>query len=75
MGATISAHKFAFLSVPKNRGVKIEEGQVVRHMCHTPECVNPRHLELGTFQQNNVEDKKRNGTYEVSLSNLKQYRR
>lgn len=33
----------------------IPPGLVIRHMCHTPMCVNPEHLETGT-QQQNVDD-------------------
>lgn len=32
-------------------------GFVVRHMCHTPGCCNPHHLQLGT-QHDNVNDRK-----------------
>ena len=30
----------------------IPQGQVIRHMCNDPQCVNPHHLKLGTQQQN-----------------------
>jgi hypothetical protein len=30
----------------------IPRGQVIRHMCNDPQCVNPHHLKLGTQQQN-----------------------
>lgn len=33
----------------------IPYGQVIRHQCNTPLCVNPQHLLLGT-QQQNVDD-------------------
>ena len=31
---------------------KIPSGQVVRHTCDTPTCVNPDHLIIGTVKQN-----------------------
>lgn len=31
---------------------KIPDGMVVRHLCHNKLCVNPDHLELGTYQDN-----------------------
>lgn len=33
----------------------IADGQVVRHSCDTPACINPNHLSLGT-QADNVHD-------------------
>jgi hypothetical protein len=30
----------------------IPQGQVIRHMCNKPQCVNPHHLRSGTQQQN-----------------------
>ena len=30
----------------------IPKGQVIRHMCNQPQCVNPHHLKVGTQQQN-----------------------
>lgn len=38
----------------------IPEGQVVRHRCARPTCINPLHLELGT-QAENVQDRARDG--------------
>ena len=36
-------------------GRAVSEGQVVRHSCDNPPCVNPRHLRVGT-QRDNVND-------------------
>ncbi|CAK6604226.1 HNH endonuclease [Klebsiella phage vB_Kpn_K42PH8] len=38
----------------------ISEGQLVRHKCDNPGCVNPEHLEVGT-QVDNMQDCKRRG--------------
>jgi hypothetical protein len=36
---------------------EIPPGQQVRHMCHNPGCVNPRHLRTGTALEN-AQDKR-----------------
>jgi len=38
-----------------HNGKSIPKGQVIRHLCNNPRCVNPFHLCLGT-QQDNVND-------------------
>jgi hypothetical protein len=43
-----NAHRYAY---QLHRG-EIPEGMVVRHMCGNKLCVNPRHLEYGTHQDN-----------------------
>jgi hypothetical protein len=35
---------------------------IVRHKCDNRACINPEHLELGTYKDN-VQDQKRNNTY------------
>ena len=34
-------------------------GQVVRHKCDNPRCINPEHLELGTYKDNSEDMVKR----------------
>jgi len=48
---------------------KIPKGQVIRHLCHNPQCVNPAHLEPGT-QMQNVRDMLRAGRqgYQTKLT-------
>lgn len=45
----LRAHKLSYLIY---NGV-IADGLVVRHTCDNPHCCNPKHLILGTVQQNN----------------------
>ena len=54
---SIHAHRFAYMHW---KG-EITNGMWVLHKCGK-KCVNPAHLELGTPQQNNLDDKIRDGT-------------
>lgn len=49
-GSTL-AHRIAF----ELANAPIPAGQVVRHRCDTPICVNPAHLELGTMKDNTAD--------------------
>lgn len=47
----VLAHRFAYCIA---NGVLLSDiqGQVVRHKCDNPSCINPTHLEIGTMQDN-----------------------
>lgn len=47
---------------------EIYMGNVIRHLCHTPSCVNPEHLEQGT-QKQNIHDSLLAGRLKQKLSN------
>lgn len=53
-GKVVKAHRTALAD---HLGLSLADivGQVVRHSCDTPACINPEHLSLGT-QQDNVDD-------------------
>ena len=43
-----AAHRLAL----EVSGTEIKAGQIVRHTCHSPQCINPRHLQTGTHKEN-----------------------
>lgn len=45
------AHRVAYCNANRVTLDSIE-GQIVRHKCDNPPCVNPEHLELGTHKDN-----------------------
>ena len=61
-GNMIPAHRIAW---ELTHG-KIPEGLVVRHRCRG-KCVNPNHMELGTYRDN-IDDKYRDGTNAKKLT-------
>lgn len=58
-GGSQLAHRVAYVEA---RGLPIEDikGQIVRHTCDNPSCVNPEHLEAGT-QVDNMQDMRERG--------------
>lgn len=47
----LRAHKMSYLIF----NGAIQDGLVVRHTCDNPQCCNPKHLILGTVQENNID--------------------
>lgn len=60
-GKVEGSHRVAYCEA---NGIDIENirGLAVRHRCDNPSCVNPDHLELGTWQDNIRDRDKRNRT-------------
>ena len=56
LGNTVKAHRASWLIY----NGKIEENKCVLHKCDNPFCVNPKHLFIGT-QQDNISDMKAKG--------------
>src|SRR6185369_1811892 len=57
-GKPMLAHRLSYLIFVG----QIAKGQVVRHLCHKPYCVNPAHLATGTAAEN-MADKMRAGRW------------
>ena len=47
------AHRYAWEQV----NGPIPKGLLVRHLCHNPECINVKHLTLGTMKDNRQDDR------------------
>jgi len=49
MGRNVMAHKFSYEFIG---GYEIKKGYVIDHLCRTPSCVNPNHLQCITAKEN-----------------------
>lgn len=49
--STRGAHRVAYCFA-KGIDMTLIEGSVVRHTCDNPRCINPKHLVIGTVQDN-----------------------
>ncbi len=59
---SIGAHRFSY----EYFNEEIPDGMFVCHHCDQPKCVNPKHLFLGT-PQDNVDDKMRKGRFKCAI--------
>ena len=57
-GKPMLAHRVSWLLA----GNTIPDELIVRHKCRSKNCVNPEHLEIGTFADNNGADRRRDET-------------
>lgn len=58
MKKSISIHNLMWILYDK----EIPEGQIIRHKCPNKNCYEMTHLEAGTYRQNGLDDKIRDGT-------------
>lgn len=64
------AHRVAFELATGRPAPSKASGFVIMHACDTPLCVNPKHLRIGTSQENSV-DMANKGRAACPLSNAK----
>ena len=66
-GANVHLHRLAYV---EDNGLTLEDikGKVVRHRCDNPRCINPKHLEIGTYVDN-YQDMVSRGRHVYKLTN------
>jgi len=55
----MTPHKFSY---EEHKQSKVPIGKIIKHTCDQPLCVNPAHLELGTYSENAKERWARTGS-------------
>ena len=63
----ISAHRFSYMAF---KG-PIPEGMTIDHLCRTPSCVNPKHLEAVPCRENLLRSKKTQASKNLSKTHCK----
>ena len=48
-GKTVSVHRMV---LEDKLGRRLLADEVARHLCHRPDCINPDHLDVGSYQDN-----------------------
>lgn len=64
-GKVVAAHRLSWMVANQTRDIPATiDGQKtnMRHLCHTPTCIEISHLKLGTLSENHFEDKIDNNT-------------
>ncbi|GAB6098085.1 hypothetical protein JCM14469_43410 [Desulfatiferula olefinivorans] len=64
----VQAHRLAWI-IANNK--MPEPGDVVRHKCNNPACINPDHLHIGTRGQNLIDDYKSGNSRRAKLNETK----
>jgi len=67
---TASCHKISFILEHNFDWEDLTKGIVVRHSCNNPQCVNPKHLKLGTCKDNS-QDMVKAGNSMAGIKNRK----
>jgi predicted XRE-type DNA-binding protein len=62
MGGNVKVHRLMYELVNKQDIT----GLVVRHVCDNIKCINPDHLEVGTFGDNNTDRSERGRSYRTT---------